>query len=229
MCIECQDGDGIVGGVVARGRFGSVFGFRGGCTGVAVGVSFKPFLDSGEGIGLFECETLLEGEPEGTVSGEEDVGRFLHDASCEGDGVPDELHGGDSATSEGASVHDAGVEGEAAEAVGQTAEADGVAVGQIIFDSLSASDSGIEGGRTAHKQWQCRLRGFASEGPGSDNDRLRHVGLPAVQRALVVPRRGRRHACCWASAYARAAPEEMWCTTGDGKLSSGGVASPQRY
>ena len=101
-------------------------------------------------------------------------GRLLHDAAGERGGVLDVLHARDRAAGERAAVHDAGVEGEPAEAVRQAAEADGGADGVVVLDGLRPGEGGVEGRVALGEGLEGGLGGELAERPGGDDDGFGH-------------------------------------------------------
>ncbi len=119
---------------------------------------------------------MLHGERACAVADEQDVGRPFHDAACDRRGVADVFKAADRAARQRVAVHDAGIERNRADRVGDAAKTDGIDL-RIILDGLGPSDGGIQSGTPVAEHRKRNIHGDAAKRPSGDYDGFWHEQL----------------------------------------------------
>src|SRR5690606_9537915 len=112
-------------------------------------------------------EAVDAGEELGTLADQHHVGRDLHDLTGDLDRVGVVLDGADRARREGRAVHDAGVELDLPEDVGDPARADAVVL-EVVLDHFDRCNGGVE--RAAARAQDLHRRGEPDPGVVAPND-----------------------------------------------------------
>jgi hypothetical protein len=108
------------------------------------------------------------GEPGGAGTGNEHVGEFFHDAAREIDRILIALQGANGSGTESGAFHDAGIEFDFTEEIGEAGEADGMIV-RIRFHQAGSGDDGIKGRPTATQDFHGSFNADPAIGRGNNN------------------------------------------------------------